>query len=393
MTKISFIVLLIFLSSTSQCFSKTSNVYEYWLDNFLIKKINENTTDKITKNLITLHLKEKLKNYKNTKITLEKFSQAEFSQPEKYFKKEILNTKTIFGKKLKIKLENELKNIEREFGVDRNILLAIWANETFFGKAGPSFDGLQILSLLSFSSNKRNFFLKEFLNLIKISEKYKIDIETLKTSTSGALGQPQFLPSTFLKYGVDFDDDGVVNIWDSEADTLASIANYLSKLGWNDEREWGFEVKIPRSIKCHLEGPDHSRTLLQWEKLGLVRVSGKPFPEKDKAQSYNLLFPSGTLGPIYLVSNNFYVLKQYNNSDLYALSVGFLADKLKYKNHNFYTEWQDTKKINKNDIIKLQKKLSKNHDVGGIDGLVGYKTRRAIGLYQKENNIKQTCWP
>ena len=94
-----------------------------------------------------------------------------------------------------------------------------------------------------------------------------------------------------------------------------------------------------------------------------------------------------------MVSNNFYVLKQYNNSDLYALSVGFLADKLKYKNHIFYTEWQDTRKINKNDIIKLQKKLSKNYDVGGIDGLVGYKTRRAIGLYQKENNIKQTCWP
>ncbi len=393
MKRISYIVLIIFLNSASQSFSKSSDVYEYWLDNFLFEKIRENTTDIRTTNLITLHLKEKLKNYKSTKIILENLSQAEFSQPEKYFKEEILNTKTIYGKKLKIKLENDLKNIEREYRVDRNILLAIWANETFFGRAGPNLDGLQILSILSFSSDKRNFFLKEFLYLVQIIEKYKIDVKSLKTSTTGALGQPQFLPSTYLKFGIDFDNDRIADIWDSEKDTLASIANYLNKHGWNDKREWGFEVKIPSTIKCHLEGPDHSRTLSQWDKLGLVRASEKPFPEKEKDESFNLLFPSGTFGPIYLVSKNFYVLKQYNNSDLYALSVGFLADKLKYKNHNFYTNWQNTRKINKDDIIKLQKKLSVHFDVGGIDGLIGYKTRRAIGFYQKESNIKETCWP
>ena len=124
--------------------------------------------------------------------------------------------------------------------------MAIWANETFFGRAGPNLDGLQILSILSFSSDKRNFFLEEFLYLVQIIEKYKIDIETLKTSTTGALGQPQFLPSTYLKFGIDFDNDRIADIWDSEKDTLASIANYLNKHGWNNKREWGFEVKIPQ---------------------------------------------------------------------------------------------------------------------------------------------------
>ena len=105
------------------------------------------------------------------------------------------------------------------------------------------------------------------------------------------------------------------------------------------------------------------------------------------------MFPAGIYGPIYLVSKNFYILKKYNNSDLYALSVGFIADKIKYKSHDFFKNWEATENLTKNEIISIQEKLSRKYYTGGIDGLIGHKTRRAIGLYQRDNNLKQTCWP
>ena len=105
------------------------------------------------------------------------------------------------------------------------------------------------------------------------------------------------------------------------------------------------------------------------------------------------MFPAGTYGPIYSVSKNFYAIKKYNNSDLYALSVGFIGDKIKYNNHDFFRHFEVTEKFSKNEIMNLQEMLSAIYDVGGIDGLIGHKTRRAIGIYQKDNNLRQTCWP
>ena len=393
MIRTPFIVTILLLIIVIPAFSKTSRVYEYWLNNFLLEKVKEQVKDPNTADRISSHLKSKLNSYSKVRDILKKFSHAEFSQPDKYFNKDLIKTKTTLGKKIKDDLNKELTKIEKVFGVDRNILLAIWANETFYGKVKPNLDGLQTLSILSFASKDRIFFLKEFLYLIDIIEENKIEIKKLKTSTSGALGQPQFLPSTFLRFGVDFDNDNKINIWDSNLDSLASIANYLNVNGWRKKIEWGFEVKIPKSLNCFLEGPDHSRSLSQWVKLGISRASKKEFPEKEKNKSYNLLLPSGTYGPIYLVSENFYVLKKYNNSDLYALSVAFLSDKLKYNHHDFYANWKKTRKINKTEVTNLQNRLSENYDVGGIDGLIGYKTRRAIGLYQRKHNKKETCWP
>ena len=140
---------------------------------------------------------------------------------------------------------------------------------------------------------------------------------------------------------------------------MASIANYLNQFGWNNNLEWGYEVRLSKSISCYLEGPDHSRSLSQWKKLGASRFKGKEFPQDGLNESYSLMFPAGIYGPIYLVSKNFYVLKEYNNSDLYALSVGFIADKIKYNNHDFFKNWKTTKKFTKNEIIGLQEKLSK----------------------------------
>ena len=385
-------VFLTFVCSATPIFSQSTRVYEYWLDKFLLPSLKQKFNNHKVIDEIYVHLKSKIASVMKIKKILNEDKQAEFSEPAKYFNKELISHKTSSGKKKAKTLEKLLNNLENIYGVDRNILLAIWANESFFGRVMPKLDALQVLSLLSFSSKNRLFYLSELIYLIDFAIENKNDVRELKVSKSGALGQPQFLPSTLVKFAVDYDNDGTKDIWNNPSDTLASIANYLNKFGWDNDFEWGYEVRLSENISCYLEGPDHSRSLIQWKKLGVSRFKEKDFPKDDLKNSYSLMFPAGIYGPIYLVSKNFYAIKKYNNSDLYALSVGFIGDKIKYNNHDFFKRWDSTENFTKKEIMALQEKLSAKYDVGGIDGLIGHKTRRAIGIYQKDNNLKQTCW-
>ena len=385
-------VVLTFVCSATPIFSQSTRVYEYWLDKFLLPSLKQKFNNHKVIDEIYVHLKSKIASVMKIKKILNENKQAEFSEPAKYFNKELISHKTSSGKKKAKSLEKLLNNLENIYGVDRNILLAIWANESFFGRVMPKLDALQVLSLLSFSSKNRLFYLSELIYLIDFAIGNKNDVRELKVSKAGALGQPQFLPSTLVKFAVDYDNDGTKDIWNNPSDTLASIANYLNKFGWDNDFEWGYEVRLSENISCYLEGPDHSRSLIQWKKLGVSRFKEKDFPKDDLKNSYSLMFPAGIYGPIYLVSKNFYAIKKYNNSDLYALSVGFIGDKIKYNNHDFFKRWDTTENFTKKEIMELQEKLSAKYDVGGIDGLIGYKTRRAIGIYQKDNNLRQTCW-
>ena len=383
---------LTFVCSATPIFSQSTRVYEYWLDKFLLPSLKQKFNNHKVIDEIYVHLKSKIASVMKIKKILNEDKQAEFSEPAKYFNKELISHKTSSGKKKAKTLEKLLNNLENIYGVDRNILLAIWANESFFGRVMPKLDALQVLSLLSFSSKNRIFYLSELIYLIDFAIENKNDVRELKVSKAGALGQPQFLPSTLVKFAVDYDNDGTKDIWNNPSDTLASIANYLNKFGWDNDFEWGYEVRLSENISCYLEGPDHSRSLIQWKKLGVSRFKEKDFPKDDLKNSYSLMFPAGIYGPIYLVSKNFYAIKKYNNSDLYALSVGFIGDKIKYNNHDFFKRWDTTENFTKKEIMELQEKLSAKYDVGDIDGLIGYKTRRAIGIYQKDNNLRQTCW-
>ena len=385
-------VFLTFVCSATPIFSQSTRVYEYWLDKFLLPSLKQKFNNHKVIDEIYVHLKSKIASVMKIKKILNENKQAEFSEPAKYFNKELISHKTSSGKKKAKSLEKLLNNLENIYGVDRNILLAIWANESFFGRVMPKLDALQVLSLLSFSSKNRIFYLSELIYLIDFAIENKNDVRELKVSKAGALGQPQFLPSTLVKFAVDYDNDGTKDIWNNPSDTLASIANYLNKFGWDNDFEWGYEVRLSENISCYLEGPDHSRSLIQWKKLGVSRFKEKDFPKDDLKNSYSLMFPAGIYGPIYLVSKNFYAIKKYNNSDLYALSVGFIGDKIKYNNHDFFKRWDTTENFTKKEIMELQEKLSAKYDVGSIDGLIGHKTRRAIGIYQKDNNLRQTCW-
>jgi lytic murein transglycosylase len=237
-------------------------------------------------------------------------------------------------------------------------------------------------------------FRAELLAALEIVQKGYMDSARLKSSWAGALGQPQFMPTSYLKHAVDYDGDGRRDIWNSVPDTLASIAAYLQHFGWQKGRDWGFEVNVPQNVSCSLEGPDQGKTFRDWTALGITRVNGKAFPAQEMAQEGFLLMPAGRHGPAFIVTPNFYVLKNYNMSDLYALFIGHVSDRMSYGVGGFEQGWGDVGGLYRSDVAAMQKRLQKQgYDVGKPDGLAGFKTRRSIGVWQAKNGQPATCFP
>ena len=202
------------------------------------------------------------------------------------------------------------------------------------------------------------------------------------------------MPSSYLKHAADGDGDRRADIWTSQADTLASIANYLKHYGWQKGRDWGYEVALPANISCTLEGPDQGKAFAEWAAMGVRRINGKDFPASEMRGQGFLMLPAGRKGPAFLVTPNFNVIKEYNESDLYALFVGHVGDRIQWNAGDFTAPWQPQDKMWRSDIASMQRALEKQgHDVGGADGLPGYKTRRSIGRWQEANGRAATCFP
>jgi lytic murein transglycosylase len=255
-------------------------------------------------------------------------------------------------------------------------------------------DVFEVLGTKGFMSTRAAYFTKELVAALRIAEAGHAPDRAMKSSWAGALGQPQFMPSSFLAFAADGDGDGRADIWRSEADTIASIANYLARHGWVTGRDWGFEVRVPAQVSCTLEGPDQGRPIAQWARMGIERVSGRPFPDHERQGTGYLLMPAGRHGPAFIVTPNFYVLKDYNMSDLYALFVGHVGDRIAYGMGDFAAGWDDVGRLYRSDIAAMQRALvARGHDVGGVDGLPGFKTRRAIGRWQEAAGRAATCFP
>jgi lytic murein transglycosylase len=320
--------------------------------------------------------------------------QAEFSSPANYFSERTISALVSGGKARAGQFKNVLVQIEKKYGVPRQILLAIWGRESGFGTVKIPHDAFDVLATKAFMSSRKDFFQVELLAALQILEKGYMDLAGMKTSWAGALGQPQFMPSSYLKYAVDFDGDGRRDIWKSEADTLASIANYLVQYGWQKGRGWGVEALLPDSVSCALEGPDQGRSGAEWATLGLTRADGAPLAAKDMKAENLLLLPSGRYGPVFLATPNFYVIKSYNISDLYALFIGHVGDRIAGGKAGFAAPWRPIEKMLRSDIGRMQKALqAKGYDIGNADGLPGFKTRRSIGDFQSKNGLAQTCYP
>ncbi|MER8809677.1 lytic murein transglycosylase [Mesorhizobium australicum] len=326
--------------------------------------------------------------------TPQKQHQAEFGSPGAYFADKTVRAVTSGGRTREAANARTLASIEKRYGVPGEILLAIWGRETGFGAAKMPYDAFEVLGTKAFISTKKDFFRTELLAALEIVQRGLAPVGAMKSSWAGALGQPQFMPTSFLKHAVDFDGDGRVDIWNSTPDVLASIANYLVHYGWVRGRGWGFEVMVPQSVSCSLEGPDQGKKIAQWAAMGIERVGGKAFPASElKAEGF-LLMPAGRSGPAFIATPNFYVLKEYNTSDLYALFIGHGADRIAHGDQNFTAGWGAVGDLRRSDIAALQRALeAKGYDVGSADGLPGFKTRRSIGRWQEKNGQAATCFP
>ncbi|QKV19430.1 lytic murein transglycosylase [Oricola thermophila] len=320
--------------------------------------------------------------------------QAEFSAPANYFDERNVGHIAATGRELARRHAKLLAGIERSYGVPGRILLAIWGRESGFGRVKIPHDAFRVLGTKAFMSTRPELFRRELLNALVIVESGLAAPGDMRSSWAGALGQPQFLPSSYLDHAVDYDRDGHPDIWNSVPDTLASIAAYLKEAGWDAGRDWGFEVTVPDTVSCALEGPDRGRRISDWEKLGIRRVSGKPFPSGEAGKEGFLLMPAGRHGPAFVVTPNFYVLKEYNESDLYALFVGHAGDRIEWGDRRFSAPWGRTDSMLRSDIARMQRALEgMGYDVGGADGLPGFRTRRSIGEWQERNGMKPTCFP
>ncbi|MFZ5963211.1 lytic murein transglycosylase [Thalassococcus sp. BH17M4-6] len=320
--------------------------------------------------------------------------QSEFGSPAKYFSRGSVDGATSVGRQMAGRHKSALDRATRQTGVPGRIILAIWGRESGYGRAKIPHNVFEVLGTKGFMSTRAPYFTDELIAALQIAQAGHAGGAAMKSSWAGALGQPQFMPSNFLEYAADGDGDGRADIWRSEADTIASIARYLDRHGWDSSRDWGFEVTVPRSVSCTLEGPDQGRRISDWAAMGIERVSGKAFPDHEARGRGFLLMPAGRNGPAFIVTPNFYVLKDYNMSDLYALFVGHVGDRIQYGIGDFSAGWGRVGKMYRSDIAAMQRGLeSMGHDVGGADGLPGFKTRRSIGRWQEATGQAATCFP
>ena len=384
---------LLVLVSYSKLFSNDFSSYNEWLNNSLLPKISHN---------LQLPFKEKLekklflnsKEYIRLNKTLNLIKDRDFLFPEKYFNKERLKRRAQYATKFKTENRALLNKIEEKYAVSANIILAIWATESDFGRAELAFSSLKVLAYQTFVSSRPNYFYNELVELINILQKGSISFSETKSSSLGALGQPQFMPSSFSRFAVDSDLDGKIDIWTNTEDTLASIANLLNKNGWVKDLDWGEEVITAQDFPCFLEGPDNNKKSSIWYESGVRKIKKGQSINFSKNTKTSLLLPKGEYGPKFLVTKNYYTLKTYNNSDLYALYVAHLSDLIDGKVQKFIAPWKYSSPLDKKSIFSLQKKLMKNgYNVGGYDGLIGHKTRRSLGLWQKKTGQKITCFP
>jgi lytic murein transglycosylase len=265
-----------------------------------------------------------------------------------------------------------LDAVEEKFGVDRSILVSIWGIESSFGEGEQKWDVFRSIATLAQAGFQQPLFRNELLSALKILQDGHIARREFVGSWAGAMGQPQFLPSSYLKYAVDFDGDGKADIWRNVPDVLGSIANYLQQSGWQPRVPWGFEAIVPPGFDYRVS----RGTFAEWLARGVVRADGGLLPAAGTAI---LFFPSGAGGPAFLVTGNFVVLKRFNNSDAYALAVGGLADRLRGL-PAFRAAWPaDDFQPSRSQRVALQRQLAAlGYKVADFDGHFDFDLRDAI---------------
>ncbi len=277
--------------------------------------------------------------------------------------------------------------MEKAYGVDRNIVTAIWGVESNFGTSGGDRPVVRSTATLACVGRRQDYFRNEFLAALEILERGDISPERLKGSWAGAFGPTQFMPTSFKRFAVDFDGDGRRDVVDSPPDLIGSTANNLKTDGWVPGQTWGYEVVLPAGFDYLLADGAKAMTAREWERQGVFRVGGKPYPRPtDRAY---LLIPAGASGPAFLMLNNFRVLMKYNPAEAYALAIGHLADRMR-GDGPFVTAWPRHERVLTGaERYELQSHLvRRGFDIGGEpNGRINAKSRSAIKSFQVSQGV------
>ncbi len=314
-------------------------------------------------------------------------SQPEFVQTfAGYMRNRLSDARIERGKSLLVEYKDLFNRVQQQYGVQPHYLVSFWALESNFGDFTGGFSVVNALATLAYDPRRSDFFRNELLTALRIIEEGHIPVEQMSGSWAGAMGQCQFMPSTFYTYARDGDGDGRVDIWNSVPDVFASAANYLSQNGWQGDERWGREVILPDGFDFTQTGTGVRKTVTQWNSLGIRRVNGNALGNADMLGS--IVLPAGAEGPAFLVYDNFRTTMVWNRSTFYAISVGHLADRFVGGGPIINMPSVEERPLSRNEVIELQGLLNaQGIDAGTPDGIMGSRTRAAIRTFQEKANI------
>ena len=388
-----YVLMLVLSTNLSYAAEKVNPPKEWttWLQNLqkemLSKGISQKTIDKAYKG----------KNYyhKASAVVKQDKKQTEFVLTTCAYVNRLVNQERIAkGRKEYKKIRKEYAKMEQKYNVPLNYMMAFWGVETNFGQNKGKYNLIDSLTNLSYKNRRADFFKKELYNVLKIMDTYDLSGDKIKGSWAGAMGHFQFMPSTYNYYAVDYDGDGVADIWDSFADALASGENYLTKLGWKKDEPWGTRIQLPWDFDFSLSGRKNTKTVKEWKSLGIKTYAGNNLPFDDNLKG-SVILPDGRKGPVYLVFGNFKRVMIWNRSDNYAIAVVTLADYIADDDKKWSPLAAGQQYVlNSDEILAIQKfynRLSRKKIKE--DGKLGQQTREAVKVLQHKARLPEDGYP
>jgi len=329
----------------------------------------------------------------NTEVIEKDRHQPEFStQIWDYLDRAVSETRIRNGRTALREHQQLLDQIEARYGVEKEIVVAVWGLETAYGRYRGQIPLVEALATLAYDGRRGRFFEQQLIAALQIIQSGDVAPERMTGSWAGAMGHTQFIPTTYLAYAVDFTGDGKRDIWsDDPTDALASTAAYLARSGWTRGRLWGMEVRLPQGFDHERSGMRVRKSVVEWTRLGVRDVMGDPVPDHGPA---SIFIPAGARGPAFMTFGNFRAIQRYNASRAYVVGVGHLADRLAGKSP-IQAGWpRGEKPLNFSQKQELQRRLTRaGFDTNGADGIIGPDTRDALRAYQSSVGLTPDGFP
>lgn len=379
MIKIIIAVILLVLGFSAQ--ANDSYAFKQWVKTLKAEAKQEKISAKTIKST-----------FKNAKY-LPRVIALDRSQPEfistflNYIDNRVTANKVAHGRALLQEHQSLLSQVESQYGVPKTILVAFWGLETNYGGYQGDFGLPSALMTLAYEGRRADFFRAQLFDTMRIVDAKHNTVAGMRGSWAGAMGHMQFMPSTFVKYGVDADADGKINIWGSLPDAFSSAANYLAQVGWRKNEPAMLEVKLPANFDYALAQLNNKKSTKKWTELGVRDMNDQLLPEFDNA---SIILPQGWQGPAFMVFSNFDVIMDWNRSVNYAISVAHLANQYEAEKPIIAREQAESGSLSFNQLWALQAKLNElGFDCGAPDGFPGLKTQEAIRQFQATKNLPQ----